>query len=81
MTTVLEIINHGIFDMFNGDILSNESEIRCDGCQKFIPISDWKLIEISCDVCGYHPGIECPECNWFQDWISNNKLYVRNICQ
>lgn len=79
MTTVQDIINHGIFSMFNGDTLIDSSEVRCDGCRKFIPLSKWILFDSDCDVCGSHPAIACPECGWSQDEITNNKLYVMNL--
>lgn len=37
--------------------------IQCPGCSEWIPIEEWKPVEIGCDLCGSHDGILCPKCD------------------
>jgi hypothetical protein len=79
MTTLDEIEEQGIRSIFDKDLSTDSNEVLCDGCHKWSPLAKWKYIEVECDLCGSHPGIECPLCNWYQDWISHNKLYTRHV--
>lgn len=34
----------------------------CPTCKKESKLERWETCYVSCDDCGYHEGISCPEC-------------------
>lgn len=59
--------------------LTETSKLKCANCKKWIPFKDWQHIEMYCDICGDHAGLQCPECSEQYDHVWDDEtIEVRN---
>ena len=45
------------------------SDVRCNECMEFSPISEWIEGSVGCDDCGDHSTMECPKCGYEEDHV------------
>ena len=65
---------------FTPDLLTDSSDVRCNVCQWWKPLADWKLGGVYCEDCrDEHSAMVCPKCNHSEDhvWSSDRPMQVR----
>lgn len=53
--------------------------IKCadSDCSEWSAKSDWSPVDVRCDDCGSHLGMECPKCSTQFDHVYHMELEVR----
>ncbi len=60
------------------DLPAGLVEIHCPECGCVSMVSDWKEASVSCETCGEHDAIECPECYERFDHVWHDELTKAN---
>ncbi len=55
--------------------ISDESEVKCNECGEFSPLSDWTEGYVGCEDCGDHDAMRCPrvECEHCEDHVYSDR--------
>jgi hypothetical protein len=57
------------------DLGPEAKEVRCHDCKKWIPLSEWKAIDLWCELCDEHSGAYHPN----DDWCAGIDLIMEKV--
>ena len=67
-TTFEMIMDHCLIEQGSNRLLiTKTTKLECPECKTITLLLDWNDIELPCEDCGSHYGIECPKCGWLTD--------------
>lgn len=64
----MTVESSAVFDL-EPPVESEQDSVLCRECDAWSPLKEWTEAEVSCEACGSHSAMKCPQCGYAFDHV------------